>query len=131
MLSRLLRTPLGMLVRRIVLLYVVLMLCRVAFWIYNAAQLGPLTWSELGDLFTGALRFDTVSVVYADGLFILLSLLPLHLRERTWYRRMLRIYYVAVNSLAVVAVNLADAVYFRYTQKRFTADEIFFADNDN
>ena len=128
MLSRLLRTPLGMLVRRIVLLYVVLMLCRVAFWIYNAAQLGPLTWSELGDLFIGALRFDTVSVVYADGLFILLSLLPLHLRERTWYRR---IYYVAVNSLAVVAVNLADAVYFRYTQKRFTADEIFFADNDN
>ena len=131
MLSRLLRTPLGMLVRRIVLLYVVLMLCRVAFWIYNAAQLGPLTWSELGDLFIGALRFDTVSVVYADGLFILLSLLPLHLRVRTWYRRMLRIYYVAVNSLAVVAVNLADAVYFRYTQKRFTADEIFFADNDN
>lgn len=61
MLSRLLRTPLGMLVRRIVLLYVVLMLCRVAFWIYNAAQLGSLTWSELGDLFTGALRFDTVS----------------------------------------------------------------------
>lgn len=131
MLSRLLRTPLGMLVRRIVLLYVVLMLCRVAFWIYNAAQLGPLTWSELGDLFVGALRFDTVSVVYADGLFILLSLLPLHLRERTWYRRMLRIYYVTVNSLAVVAVNLADAVYFRYTQKRFTADEIFFANNDN
>ena len=131
MLSRLLRTPLGMLVRRIVLLYVVLMLCRVAFWIYNAAQLRPLTWSELGDLFAGALRFDTVSVVYADGVFILLSLLPLHLRERTWYRRMLRIYYVAVNSLAVVAVNLADAVYFRYTQKRFTADEIFFADNDN
>ena len=131
MLSRLFRTPLGMLVRRIVLLYVVLMLCRVAFWIYNAAQLGPLTRSELGDLFTGALRFDTVSVVYADGLFILLSLLPLHLRERTWYRHMLRIYYVAVNSLAVVAVNLADAVYFRYTQKRFTADEIFFADNDN
>ena len=30
-----------------------------------------------------------------------------------------------------MAVNLGDAVYFRYTQKRFTAEEIFFADNDN
>ena len=34
-------------------------------------------------------------------------------------------------ALLVVAVNLGDAVYFRYTQKRFTAEEIFFADNDN
>ena len=40
-------------------------------------------------------------------------------------------YYVAVNAVLVVATNLADTVYFRYTQKRFTADEIFFADNDN
>ena len=40
-------------------------------------------------------------------------------------------YYVVVNALLVVAVNLGDAVYFRYTQKRFTAEEIFFADNDN
>ena len=31
----------------------------------------------------------------------------------------------------MVVVNLSDAVYFHYTQKRFTADEIFFADNDN
>ena len=38
---------------------------------------------------------------------------------------------MAVNAVLVVATNLADAVYFRYTQKRFTADEILFADNDN
>lgn len=44
---------------------------------------------------------------------------------------MLYFYYVVVNALLVVAVNLGDAVYFRYTQKRFTAEEIFFADNDN
>ncbi len=35
------------------------------------------------------------------------------------------------NAVLVVAVNMADCVYFRYTQKRFTADEIFFADNGN
>ena len=38
---------------------------------------------------------------------------------------------VAVNAVLVVALNLADAVYFHYTQKRFTAEELFFADNDN
>ena len=128
---RLLHTPAGMLLRRIALLYAVLMLCRAAFWAYNAAQLGVLPQTGLRQLLGGALLFDTASVVYADGLFVLLSLLPLHLRERRWYRNLLFGYYVAVNSLFVVAANLADAVYFRYTQKRFTADEIFFADNDN
>ena len=129
--KRLLHTPLALLVWRIVLLYAVLMLCRTAFYLYNAAVLGPLTWAEAWPLLTGALKFDTASVVYADGVFILLSLLPLPLRERRWYRAVLFWYYVAVNAVLVVATNLADTVYFRYTQKRFTADEIFFADNDN
>ena len=128
---RLLHTPTGMLVWRIALLYVVLMICRTAFYLCNAAQLGPLTWAEAGPLLAGALKFDTASVVYADGVFILLSLLPLHLRERRWYRAVLFGYYVVVNAVLVAATNLADTVYFRYTQKRFTADEIFFADNDN
>ena len=129
--KRLLHTPLALLMWRIVLLYAVLMLCRTAFYLYNAAVLGPLTWAEAWTLLAGALKFDTASVVYADGVFILLSLLPLRLRERRWYRAVLFWYYVAVNAVLVAATNLADTVYFRYTQKRFTADEIFFADNDN
>ena len=79
--KRLLHTPLALLVWRIALLYAARMLCRAAFWVYNAALLGPPVWSELGQLVAGSLKFDTVSVVYADGVFILLSLLPLH-RDR-------------------------------------------------
>ena len=111
--KRLLHTPLALLVWRIALLYAALMLCRAAFWVYNAALLGPPVWSELGQLVAGSLKFDTVSVVYADGVFMLF-----------WS-------YVIVNAVLIAAANLADTVYFRYTQKRFTADEIFFADNDN
>ncbi len=129
--KRLLHTPLALLVWRIVLLYAVLMLCRTAFYLYNAAVLGPLTWAEAGPLLAGALKFDTASIIYADGAFILLSLLPLRLRERRWYRAVQFWYYVAINAVLIAATNLADTVYFRYTQKRFTADEIFFADNDN
>lgn len=120
-----------MLVWRVALLYVVLMLCRVAFYLYNAPIIGPIAWGELGALLIGALKFDTASVVYADGAFVLLSLLPLHIREQRWYRKMLFWYYVVINTVLVVWVNLADAVYFRYTLKRLTADEIFFADNSN
>lgn len=129
--NRLLHTPLLLLLRRIALLFVVLMGCRMVFYIYNVGLLGPIAWSEAGQLLAGALKFDTASVVYADGLFILLSLLPLRFRCRQWYRNILFWYYVVVNGVLIVALNLADAVYFRYTQKRFTADEIFFADNEN
>lgn len=129
--KRIARTPLAMLLWRILLLYIVLLLCRTVFYFYNIEQLGTLSWSELGQLFAGSLKFDTASIIYANGLFILLSLLPLHLRERGWYRKILFWYYVVVNSLLIVMVNMADCVYFRYTQKRFTADEIFFADNSN
>ena len=130
--TRLLHSPIGLLVRRIALVYTVLMLCRLIFWLYNARLL-DLAWPEAAQLLRGALLFDTASVVYANGAFVLLSLLPLpaHIRSRGWWRALLYGYYVTVNALLVVAANLADAVYFRYTQKRFTADEIFFADNDN
>ena len=129
--KRLLHTPLALLLRRIVLLYAVLMLCRVVFYLYNAQLLGTIGRGELWQLLAGSLKFDTVSVIYANGVFILLALLPLHVRERSWYRKLMYWYYVAVNAVLVVAVNMSDCVYFRYTQKRFTAEEIFFADNDN
>ncbi len=131
--NRLLHSPIGLLVRRIALLYVVLLLCRILFYAYNAPLLGPLAWADTGTLLRGALLFDTASIAYADGLFVLLSLLPLpaRIRAQRWWRSLLYGYYVTVNAVLVVATNLADAVYFRYTQKRFTADEILFADTDN
>ena len=66
--KRLLHTPTAMLLRRIALLYAVLMLCHVIFYLYNAQLLGPLSWGELGQLLAGSLKFDTASVVYADGI---------------------------------------------------------------
>lgn len=129
--KRLLHTPVAMLAWRLVLLYAVLMLCRALFWLYNAELLGALTWGEVWPLLCGALKFDTASIVYADGLFVLLSLVPLHLRERRWWRNLCFGYYVVVNAVLVVGTNLADTIYFHYAQKRFTADEILFADNDN
>ena len=41
--KRLLHTPLALLVWRIVLLYAVLMLCRTAFYLYNAATPRPMS----------------------------------------------------------------------------------------
>ena len=131
MIRRLLHTPLAVLLRRLALLYGILMTLRGVFAVYNASLLGSFSWSEAWPLLCGSLKFDTASIIYADGLFIVLSLLPFEFRERMWYKRLKFAYFVVVNTLLVAATNLADTVYFHYTQKRFTADEIFFADNSN
>ena len=125
------KTHVALLVWRIILLYVVLMLCRLLFYVYNITLIGEIPFSEWWSLVCGSLKFDTVSILYTNALFILLSLFPLRVRERRWWRRIKAWYYVVANSLLIVVTNLADAIYFHYTQKRFTADEIFFADNDN
>ena len=127
---RLLRTHTALLVRRILLLYVALALCRVVFAVSNHALLGTAADGEWWQLVCGSLKFDTVSILYFNALYILMALVPLHLRERGWWQTAMFWYYAVVNAVTV-AMNMADVIYFRYTQKRFTADEIFFADNDN
>lgn len=128
--KQILNSHTGWVVRRVALLYVVLALCRLLFWQYNA----PLLEGEgsLWLLLKGSLMFDTVSILYAEGLWLVLALLPLPLcwREKAAFQRALSWLYWVVGGL-VVALNLSDAVYFRYTEKRITADEVFFAENEN
>ena len=128
---KILKTHTSLLVWRIVLLYIILMGLRALFYLYNSALIGALPSNEIGSMLHGAWQFDTVSLLYTNAVFILLSLLPLHIRERGWWQSVMYWYYVIANGVMVVGLNIADAIYFRYTQKRFSADEIFFADNDN
>ena len=115
---------------RTALLFVVLMLCRVAFTLYNLEIFGSFEWDEIPKLIYGGIRFDIISFCYAFCLWIIFSLFPLRVREKRWYSNALYWYYVMVGFICV-AINISDAIYFRYTQKRFTAEEVLFADNSN
>ena len=102
---RLLRTHTFLLVRRIVLLYVVLALCRVVFYICNRQLIGALPVDEWWPLLCGALKFDTVSILYINAIYILMALVPLHVRERAWWQRMMFWYYAVANALAVALTD--------------------------
>lgn len=124
------KSDIALLLWRILLLYGVWFVAKIVFYLYNLPIIGDITGEELRTLLVGSFRFDTVSILYINALFIVLSLLPFRFRERGWYRKTLFWYYIVVNTVAL-AINLGDAIYVRYTQTRFTADEIFFAENDN
>ena len=118
------------LLKRLGLIYVALFICRAAFYIYNSSIVGAMEDGEAWQLLKGATQFDTISIIYAFGALILLSVLPFRFVEQRWWQTILKSYTIIVSAL-VIAVNLSDIVYFRYTQSRFTSGDIFFADNSN
>ena len=115
----------------LLLVYLLYMLCRVVyvaeFWDLYAEGWGQLS---MGSLLRGSLRFDTSAILYTNAIYVLMLLLPL---PRRWnaargYRLAAKIYYVAVNSL-MLATNLFDTVYSRFTGRRTTCS--FFAEFSN
>ena len=102
----------------IVLVYVIYSVARLEFLLENRSWFSQaFSDGRLADLFLAGLRFDTSGIFYTNALYIILMLLPIHLKEnRGWYR-FCKIVFIVINSLAL-AVNLADSVYFNYTLKR-------------
>lgn len=116
---------------RLVALYIVLGISQIIFYFYNQDIIGVVSISEISTLFKGSFIFNTISIIYANGLFIVLSLLPLRARSKAIYQKILFWIYLIINTFLLIVLNLIDVVYFHYAQKRITAEEFHFTQNDN
>ena len=120
MLKRLIHSNIGAAVLNMLVAYLVWMLSRVAFFAENWSTFAPyMSWSLLWSMVRGALVFDTSALLYVNSLYLVLMLLPLHLKERAGFHKGLRWLFVASNAIGL-AMNLMDAVYFQYTGRRST-----------
>lgn len=108
------------LVWNLLLVYIVFMACRIVFLFVNLSYFPDLTPSGLWLIFRGGLLFDTSGLLYANLLYIVLMLLPLHKKENPAYRLAAKCVFIVCNALCVIA-NLADTVYFTYTNRRTTS----------
>ena len=105
--------PLAATLCNLLLAYAVYMLARIVYLLVNYSYFAPgLTVSHLMELLGGGLMFDTTAILVTHIPYILLMLL-------TPWQRAGKLYFVVVNAVAL-AVNMADAVYFRYTMRRTT-----------
>ena len=104
----------------ILLVYVTYTICRIAFLFENWSILSE-GWEnlDLGSATIGALMFDTSAIVYTNAFYLLLTLLPLPVRDNPVILKIAKWYYIIVNSIAML-INLVDSVYFAYTNKRTT-----------
>lgn len=105
----------------IALVYLVMMLCRVIFLLVHWGTFASgFSTSALLLWLRGALVFDTSAILYLNSAYLVLVLLPLHLKERRGFHRFLHWLFTVTNSLAVVA-NLMDTVFFSYNGRRVTS----------
>ncbi len=116
---------------RVALLYMLLALLRFIFYIYNGELIEEISPNEFLEIIQGSFTFDTVSILYTSGLWLVLSLLPIRSRTKLWFQRVLFWIYMSLSALIIVVSNFADTIYFHYAQKRFTGDEFIFSDNGN
>ncbi|MEG1607936.1 MAG: LTA synthase family protein [Mucinivorans sp.] len=132
MIKKILHSPLVSLLLRLALAYATLGSLRIIFYLTNTDTLGTVQWSEIPELLSGSLLFDTANICYTYGLFIVLSLLPLSVKtvQKKWYQWTSATLY-ALATVAVVVSNLGDSVYFHFAKKRFTSDEILYATENN
>ena len=112
---------LGGMVCNILLAYAVFMVARLVFFAVNISYFADyLSWKLIADMLRGALAFDTSAIIYVNALYVLLVLFPLHKKETKGYASFTKWTYILLNAVALAA-NLADCVYFGFTNRRTTA----------
>ena len=111
--------PLATVLWGLLMAYMVYFLARIAFLLENQSLYPNLPTGHLFELLRGGLTFDTSAILYTNALWVVMVLLPLHLKETRVWHRICRWTYVVINTLCL-AVNLGDSVYFQYSARRTT-----------
>ena len=113
-------SPLVATLYNLLLLYVVYFLARVAYLLVNYSYFQQgLSFRRLLEMFGGGLVFDTSAILVTNIPYIVLMLFPWHVKENPVWQNLCKWVYLVVNGVAL-AMNLCDAVYFRYTMRRTT-----------
>ncbi len=104
----------------LLLVYAIYTVLRCVFVVCNWTIYAPhLSASYMGELLWAGLKFDTTAILYLNSWMMLAFLFPLHWKECDGFYKVVRVLYVVVNSVGVVA-NLCDCAYFPFSGRRTT-----------
>lgn len=112
-----------LLIIRIALLYVIMGICRLLFYFYNADLMASVSWSALFPILKGSFIFDSASIFYVNILFVFLSLIPFYFRESNVWQHFLGFIFALTNGIAIL-INLCDVFYYPYKLARIAGDDL-------
>ena len=116
----------------LLLVYICYSISRLAFLFCNwNLYADNITMDSLILMAKGGFMFDTSAIFYTNLPYILLVVLPIHLKETQACQMIAKFIFVTINSICII-LNLIDCVYFPFSHHRSTImvlDE--FKDNTN
>ena len=113
-------SPLGATLYNLLMVYVVYFIARIAYLLENWSYFSPnLSFGHIMEMLAGGLVFDTSAILVTNIPYTVMMLFPLHQKETKIYQQVSKGVFLFINGVAL-AVNLCDAVYFRFTMRRTT-----------
>lgn len=109
-----------LLIKRLLLLVVIFQISRIIFYAFNYHYFN-ISFIEFLNVSFFGIRFDWFTIVIVNSIFIVLHLIPGDFKNFRNYQRILFIYFIVINSI-VLLFNYLDVEYFKFTNKRTTAD---------
>ena len=125
-------SPLVAVLYNLLLVYAFYFIARLVYMLENWSYFSfRLITPYLLDILGGGLIFDTSAILVTNIPYIVLMLFPIHYKESVIYQKLCRAVFLVINGVAL-AINLCDAVYFRFTMRR-TTTTVFseFANEEN
>jgi len=105
------------LIYRIFLVYINYTCCRLLFIYFNNDLLQIESFLQLKKLLYYGIRFDSMSIVYLNSIFILLSIVPFKINTSKIYQDVLIWIYFVFNGIGML-LNFIDFEYYRFNLNR-------------
>jgi len=94
---------------------------RLFFFVINYQHFSFLDFKDLFESFLVGMRFDLSTFIYMNLPILVLLIFPVgKLKERKFYWLFIKYYFIIINS-CLLLINLSDARYYDFIQKRSTA----------
>lgn len=104
---------------RLIMVLLLFSLSRVVFYSFNTVFFGSILKINWLPILSGGFRFDVVSVLYLNILYILLQIIPGKFKYNFFFNTFSNILFVFTNSLGIL-VNCIDSIYFQFNLRRST-----------
>ncbi len=121
----------SLLVYQFIALLVLYALCRLGFYWSNYINFKHLDTIELMHIFGGGMRFDLVSIIYLNSLYLLMQTIPHPFLARKKYQLTAKWVFFVTNLIGFISIFI-DFAYYPFTLKHTTAS-VFkqFANEEN
>lgn len=108
--------------QKIALVFLLYLLSRILFFLFNMHIFNEVGTGEFTAITIKGIPFDLSTIFMLNLPFIVFNTAPIPVRFRKSYQRINNILFYYFANIIGLAANFIDAVYFRFTLKRSTAD---------